>query len=120
VDRHCFASHVACGCELHVILERFHGEGSPLPGPCRDCGGKRVLHPLYTYHEVPGRALAGCLDRSLAELGVGLAPSVLVRGPRGSTLMHSAAEQSSAQLDLVSTASPVPSDQTPSQEVSSQ
>jgi hypothetical protein len=52
-----------------------------------------VLHPLHTYREVPGGALAGHLDRTLVELGIHAEPSVLVRGPQGSTLIRSAAKQ---------------------------
>ncbi len=100
VDRYCFASHTACGCETHGALDRFHAEGMPLPGPCPRCGAERVLHPLYTYREVPGGALAGQLDRTLAELGVSAEACVLVRGPRGSTLIRSAAKPVIALIAL--------------------
>jgi len=103
VDHHSFASHTACGCEPHPALGIFHPEGMPLPGPCPACGHERVLHPLYTYREVPGGALSGHLDHSLAELGVRAEPPVLVRGPSGSTLIRSSARRPIAHLGLRAT-----------------
>ncbi len=103
VDHHSFASHTACGCEPHPALGIFHPEGMPLPGPCPACGHERVLHPLYSFREVPAGALSGHLDRSLAELGVRAEPPVLVRGPSGSTLIRSPAGRPVAHLGLRAT-----------------
>ncbi len=90
VERHLFASHTACNCVEHPWLGRFQPAGASLAA-CHVCGGEQVLHPLYTHDTVPGSVLAGCLDRSLAGLGVKAAPSVLVHGPRGATLVRAAA-----------------------------
>jgi molybdopterin/thiamine biosynthesis adenylyltransferase len=97
VDHYSFVSHTACGCEVHPALGCFHAEGMPLGGPCPSCGDERVPHPLHTYREVPGGALADHLDRTLAELGVSAEPAVLVRGSHGATLIRSAAPQPIAQ-----------------------
>jgi hypothetical protein len=89
VEGHRFAALSVCDCERHGHVDRFVPDGTPL-GPCTRCGQEQEFHPFYTHAEVPGAALANQIDRALTDLGVTAAATLLVRGPRGATLVRTA------------------------------
>jgi len=97
VERHRFVALEACGCSEHPPLGRFVGPDHALE-VCRRCGGERFPHPLHSYEVLPGGALAGHNDQALGALGVQGAPTVLVRGPRGATLVRPPQTSPGAQL----------------------
>jgi molybdopterin/thiamine biosynthesis adenylyltransferase len=89
-DGHRFASRSACDCDAHAKLGRFILDGASPLESCPGCGEIPVLHPLYTYSDIPGSALADCLDETFAELGAGGVSNFVVRGPAGATFVRSA------------------------------
>ncbi len=88
VEGHRFAVLMACDCSPHPRLGRFLRDGEQL-GPCAFCGGMHAApHPMYSFRDVPCRALEDDLDRTLSSLGVTSLRAVLVRGQRGTTLLR--------------------------------
>jgi len=93
VEAQRFASHLACGCDLHPDLGRFlprgTGKGSRGLAPCGRCGQPLAPHPLHVHEEVPAILLAPHLDDTLAALGVRPPTSVCLRTDARTTLFAS-------------------------------
>jgi len=84
-----FVSMTACTCGAHGQLRRFLSDAEKL-GTCACCGTSQLIpHPLHTFADIPGAALDAVLDRTLGDLGVTYAPTLLVRGGHGATLVCS-------------------------------
>ncbi len=67
-----------CGSGHKQSIRRFTRKGHSV-GRCRRCGRPVQAHPFYTHRRFPTEMACDLLDRSLSQLGVKRADSVLVR-----------------------------------------